>query len=154
MTPHRPATITNTAVVGSSSTDTRASNNVATSNVEVFLPVDVDVRSTKKRGGVAAVNPTAGGLLGVAILSSSTFDALTIDPASVCFGDVEDPGQRTCTEAHGTGHAEDVDGDGRSDLLLHYKIALTGIDTGDTSACLTGRTSTRGVYGCDAIFTP
>ena len=154
VTPHTQSLISNTAVVGSSSTDTRASNNVATSSVEVFRPVTVVVKPTKKRGEVAAVYPAGGGLIAVAVLSTRTFDALTIDAATVCFGDAEDPAQRDCTESHGTGHAEDVNGDGRRDLLLHYDVAFTGIDPGDTSACLTGRTPSGGVYGCDAILTP
>ena len=54
-----------------------------------------------------------------------------MDPSTVCFGDA-DPAQRECNEAHGTGHIEDVNGDGRPDLLLHYETSQTGIDPGDT----------------------
>jgi hypothetical protein len=93
------------------------------------------------------------GVIPVAILTSATFDATTVDPSSVCFGDAEDPSQRDCTEAHGRGHIQDVDGDGDLDLVLHYETGQTGIDLGDTQACLTGDTF-DGItlpQGCDSI---
>jgi hypothetical protein len=93
----------------------------------------------------------------VAILSNSDpsnfFDATTVVPSSVCFGDAEDPRQRgDCTEAHKTGHIEDVDGDGDLDLLLHFNTHETGIKLGDTQACLTGKTFS-GVFftACDTV---
>jgi hypothetical protein len=87
----------------------------------------------------------------VAILSNS-FDATTIDPRSVCFGDAENPSQRDCTEAHGKGHLEDVDGDGDLDLVLHFDTTATGIDRGDTQACLTGKTfDGTPIQGCDVV---
>ena len=47
-----------------------------------------------------------------------------------------------------------MNGDGRLDLLLHFETQQTGIDPGDTQACLTGKTFTGvGVEGCDAITT-
>ena len=47
------------------------------------------------------------GLIPVAILTRGDFDATRVDALSVRFG----PGQ--VAEAHGRGHVEDVDGDGR-----------------------------------------
>ena len=100
------------------------------------------------------INLRSKGVIPVAILSTASFDATTVDPASVCFGDAEDASQRDCTEAHGKGHLEDVNGDGRLDLLLHFETQQTGIDPGDTQACLTGKTFTGvSVEGCDAITT-
>jgi len=106
------------------------------------VPIDVPVGAMHDRPG----------LIPVAILSDGTFDATTVDPASVCFGDVDAPEERSCTEAHGTGHLEDVDGDGDLDLLLHYRADTTGIDPEDPEACLTGQTfDGEGITGCDAI---
>ncbi len=112
--------------------------------------VAVDIGS----GGTAAapINIKSNGLIPVAILSTATFDATTIDPTSVCFGDAEDTSQRDCTEAHGRGHREDINGDGRADLVLHFETQQTGIDKGDTEACLTGETREGdAIQGCDAI---
>jgi uncharacterized delta-60 repeat protein len=96
----------------------------------------------------------SNGVVTVAILTTDSFDAATVDPTSVCFGDAEDPAQRACTEKHGQGHLVDVNGDGRPDLLLHYDIAQTGIDAGDVQACLTGETyAGTAIEGCDRIVT-
>ena len=44
--------------------------------------------------------------------------------------------------------------DGDADLLLHFDMPATGIDPGDTKACLTARTlGGVGVYGCDTVRT-
>ena len=98
------------------------------------------------------INLKSKDVISVAILTSATFDATTVDPSSVCFGDAEDPSQRDCTEAHGRGHIQDVDKDGDLDLVLHYEAGQTGIDLGDTQACLTGRTfDGMAIRGCDSI---
>jgi hypothetical protein len=55
------------------------------------------------------------------------------------FLEADNPGQRDCT-AHGKVNVEDVNHDGRPDLLLRCEIRQTGIDNGDTTACLTGKT--------------
>jgi uncharacterized delta-60 repeat protein len=96
----------------------------------------------------------ANGLIPVAILTTDTFNAASVDPASVCFGSADDPSRRDCTESHGTGHLQDVNGDARSDLLLHYETQQSGIRSGDTQACLTGRTyGGTSIQGCDRIAT-
>jgi uncharacterized delta-60 repeat protein len=89
----------------------------------------------------------SGGVIPVAILTTNSFDAASVDPATVCF--VKD-----CTDKQGTGHLEDVNGDGRGDLLLHYETQETGIALGDTQACLTGKTKGGiAIQGCDHIVT-
>jgi uncharacterized delta-60 repeat protein len=115
------------------------------------IAVSVDVKPGSSRNPVEL---SSNGVVPVAILTTDGFDATTVDPSSVCFGDAENPVERDCTEAHGTGHVEDVNGDGRPDLLLHYETTETGIDPGDTTACLSGRTF-AGVTaeGCDSITT-
>jgi hypothetical protein len=75
----------------------------------------------------------ANRLIPVAVLSSPTFDAREIDPTSVVFG----PGR--ATEVHGRGHWEDVNRDRRTDLLLHFSCAATGLAPGMESATLYGR---------------
>ena len=72
------------------------------------------------------------GVIPVAILTTVHFDATTVDPSTVCFGDADAPQERDCTEAHGTGHLQDVDYDGDLDLVLHFETGETGIDRGDT----------------------
>jgi uncharacterized delta-60 repeat protein len=116
----------------------------------VALAVEIDVRPGNNTN---PVKPGIG-LVVVAVVTSASFDASQVDAASVCFGDADRAAERDCTEVHGRGHLEDTNGDGRSDLVLHFEAAETGIDAGDTTACLTGRTTAgAAIQGCDRIQT-
>ena len=95
-----------------------------------------------------SINPRSKGVILVAILTTDTFDATTVDPLSVQFGPDGAP------EAHGRGHTEDVNGDGKKDLVLHFRTQDTGIVCGDTSASLTGEIySGQAIEGTDSIRT-
>jgi hypothetical protein len=97
---------------------------------------------------LSSINPRSKGVIPVAILATAAFDATTVDPATVRFG----PGN--ASEAHGTGHVSDVDGDGDLDLLLHFRTQDAAIPCGATSASLTGQTfSAQPVHGSDTITT-
>ncbi|HEY0637054.1 MAG TPA: DUF1194 domain-containing protein [Pseudonocardiaceae bacterium] len=115
------------------------------------IEVDVEV---KPGSNPAPINPRARGVVPVAIITTSDFDAITVDPTSVCFGDADDPTGGDCTEDHERGHPEDVDGDGDLDLRLHFHIQDANIEPGDDRACLTGRTlDGDDIAGCDGIIT-
>jgi hypothetical protein len=95
-----------------------------------------------------SINPKSRGVVPVAILTTDTFDATIVDPLSVEFG------PNGATEAHGRGHIEDANKDGRLDLVLHFNTQDTGIQCGDSSASLTGQTfSGQEIEGTDAITT-
>jgi hypothetical protein len=137
------------AEVTTDSTDADLTNNSDEFEVRVFRPIEIDI---KPGGGPNKVKLSPNTLVTVAILSTPDFDATTVDASSVCFGDAEDPTQRDCTEAHGTGHVEDFDRDGDLDMVLHYESLETGIDLGDTQACLIGEDLDGiGIYGCDSV---
>src|SRR5215472_6658919 len=84
----------------------------------------------------------------VAILTGNGFDAATVDPNTVRFG-------ATGAEAVPVNFAvRDVNGDGATDMVLRFEIQDTGIKCGDTSASLTGQTSSGLSFrGSDSIRT-
>jgi hypothetical protein len=117
-------------------------------------PAAVVTIDIKPGGFPNSINPTSSGKIPVAILTTdatnntTTFDATTVDPATVHFG-------RTGTEAAPVQDAlEDVDGDGDTDMILHFNTQDTGIKCGDTSATLTGETfGGQAIQGTDSIKT-
>lgn len=80
------------------------------------------------------INLDSGGSIPVAILTTNTFDVTRVDPLSVRFG------PNAVMEEHGRGHFEDVDRDGFSDMVLHFRIQETGIACHQTLVTLTGST--------------
>jgi len=72
-----------------------------------------------------------------------------VDVATLAFG----PGGAPFDHSHGP-HFEDVNGDGVTDLLAHYRVEETGIAFGHRKACVIGKTleGTR-FEGCDAVRT-
>jgi hypothetical protein len=108
-------------------------------------PIAIDI---KPGSFPNSINPKSKGVIPAAILTTDTFDATTVDSLSVEFG------PNGAIEAHGKGHIEDVNGDGKNDLMLHFRTQATGIQCGDTSASLTGQTfNGEEIEGTDAIVT-
>lgn len=110
-------------------------------------PINIDI-DIKPGSFPNSINPRNRGVIPVAILTTATFDAATVDPTTVFFG-------KTGTEAAPVQSAlEDVDGDVDTDLILHFNTQDTGIMCGDTSASLTGETfDGQAIEGSDSIKT-
>jgi len=107
--------------------------------------VSIDIRPNRFPN---FLNPRGRGSVAVAIFTTPTFDATTIDPLRVRFG------PSNAAELHHSGHLEDVDHDGDIDLVLHFRPIDTGIQCGDTSASLRGRTLIGDVVkGSDSVVT-
>jgi hypothetical protein len=77
-----------------------------------------------------SINLKSKGVVPVAVLTTDTFDATTVDPGTVLFAGAS-PVRWTI---------EDVDDDGDLDLLFHFKIQELNLDENSTEATFTGAT--------------
>ncbi len=118
---------------------------VLINNTAVEITVKIDI---KPGSFPNSINPRSRGVIPVAILTTDTFDASAVDPTTVFFGAT---GNETAP-VHSV--LEDIDGDGNTDLLLHFRTQRTGIVCGSTSASLTGETfGGQAIEGSDSIRT-
>jgi len=89
-----------------------------------------------------SINLDSKGVVPVAVLTTEDFDASTIDPVTVHFGGA--------TPVRWT--MEDVDGDGDTDLLFHFKTQELALDEESTEATLTGYTHDgEFIWGTDTV---
>lgn len=103
----------------------------------VQTDVDIDI---KPGSPVDPVNCSSRGVLPVGVLTSPDFDATTIDHETVFFG--RGGAQEAHSNQHGmVRHESDVDGDGDTDLLFHFRILECGLTClPGEKVTLTGRT--------------
>jgi hypothetical protein len=110
------------------------------------LPIQIDI----KPGGVPnPINLGSQGNVPVAILTTETFDASTVDVSSIRFA-----GAPVAERNNDTTKAtlEDVDGDGDLDLMLHFDTQMLVLTSTSIEATLTAITSSgRCVSGTDSI---
>jgi hypothetical protein len=94
--------------------------------------VNIDIRP--RHSGVARIYPNADGSIAVAVLSSSTFNAMKVDKHSLKFGaEGNEPSYIGC---HRDGI--DVNRDGRKDLVCRFDNRKAGFDVGDLEGVVTG----------------
>jgi hypothetical protein len=83
---------------------------------------------------IARINPKSRGSIPVALLSSDDFDALKADSGSVRFG----PSGTEATALRCGKGGEDVNGDGRLDLVCHFDNQAAAFDPSDEEGIVTG----------------
>jgi hypothetical protein len=94
--------------------------------------VGIDIRP--RHSGVTKVYPQADGRISVAILSSSTFDAMKVDKYSLKFGaEGNEPSYVGCWP-----QGIDVNRDGRKDLVCRFDNRKAGFEVGDLEGVVTG----------------
>ena len=114
--------------------------------VEPVLAVAIDIRPGTLPNNV---NLRSRGTLPVAILSAAAFDARTVDPRTVTLA-----GAPVRLRGSGAPMAsfEDVNGDGRLDLVVHVDTAALLLTPADTEAVLNGSTfGGRAIRGQDSV---
>ena len=110
----------------------------------VPIPVAIDI---KPGSDPNSVNPRSNGVIPVAVLGSTDFDAMQVDFSTVTFG------PDGASPKH-DGHVEDVNDDGFMDMTFHFKTQETGIVCGDTDAALNGETfDGTAITGADRVNT-
>lgn len=151
-------------------TDPDLTNNEAevVLDIECVVPVAINIKPGSDPNSIQV----GRGTITVAMLTTSAgeygtpidFDATTIDPLSVRFGQREAVFAETggAFERHGKGHIEDAfdldetTKDGDLDMVLHFLAAESGLTATDTEACVKGSwTDGLGMvhkfFGCDSI---
>ena len=107
------------------------------------LDVTIDIRPALSTN---PINPNSKGVIPVAVLTTPDFDAQTVDPATVRFG------RGQAKPLFNKGFKWDLGNDSDIDVIYLFKTQETGIQSGDTAACLTGATASGQQFqGCDAI---
>jgi len=115
--------------------------------VYAFGPINADI-DIKPGSYPNSINVEDKGVIAVAILTTEDFDATTVDADTVRFGPA------AAEKVHTQAHVEDADDDGDLDLVLHFRTRATGIESGDTEACLIGQTfDDVPIIGCDSVRT-
>lgn len=102
-----------------------------------FLAIPVDISIKPGAAPPVPINGRSHGTIPVAIISTSTFNAVTsVDTSSLTFGRT---GKEESLAFCNTG-GEDVNGDGLLDLVCHFETQSTGFQSGDTLGILMGKT--------------
>jgi uncharacterized repeat protein (TIGR01451 family) len=147
ITPHKAGSIANGVTVSSPSSDDDATDDEAGVDVDIFQPVQLEIRPSE-------INLKSNGVIPITLRTADGFHPTLQGIATACFGDAETPAERSCSEAHGMVPFPPSDSGHDVDLVLHYRTQATGIDPGDTSACIKGTTSAgTGFFGCAPITT-
>ena len=149
--------------------DPNSANNQKSAAIQVdcVVPIAINI----KPGGGNPINTKSNTGIPVAALTTNVgeyglplaFDATTIDPLSTRFGteSLVFGGAGGAKDVHNVLHKEDsyekneVTKDGDLDGVLHFRSDQTGLQVGDTEACLFGSFTSGGqtfhFFGCDAV---
>ena len=100
------------------------------------LEVAIDI---KPGSDPNSINLKSKGVIPVAILGSADFDVTDVDVTTLSFAGASPVHDLTDLLVYAD-HLQDVNLDGFTDLVCHFRTQDTNIASGDTSATLTGAT--------------
>ena len=113
------------------------------------LEIDIDIKPGSQQNSINCNNE---GVIPVAILTTDTFDATTVDHRAVTFEGASEA-HRNKKTGEARRHEEDVDGDGDTDLVLHFRYGQTYLTCDYTEGTLQGETDDgRTIEGTDAVW--
>jgi hypothetical protein len=116
---------------------------------ESSVTVEIDIKPEGNPNTINFKNPRQ--VITVAILTIDAFDATTVDHTTVSFeGAAEMHTDKKTGEARR--HEEDVDGDGDTDLVFHFRLRDTDLTPDSTEGALMGETYDGvSIQGTDTI---
>lgn len=106
-------------------------------------PVAIDIHPGSARNPIRV---GSHGVVPVLLLGADDCDVADIDAGSLRFG----PGNASLAHADGP-HVADHNGDGRPDLMLHFRVDESGIGASDEVACVHGSMNGMPLEGCDKV---
>jgi hypothetical protein len=115
----------------------------------IVIFVDIDIKPGSDPNSINCNNDK--GVIAVAILTTDDFDATTVDHTTVTF---EGASETHVDKNSGVArrHEEDVDGDGDTDLVLHFRLGDTGLTCDSVEGTLEGETfDGQAITGTDAV---
>ena len=125
---------------------TEAENLVNTVLESIIIDVGIDI---KPGSDPNSINLGSNGNVPVAILSTPSFDATTVDPLTVTLASAP---VRLKGKGKPQASFEDVNGDGLLDLVVHVDTSTLQLSAGDTLAVLEGKTTVGiGIQGTDTV---
>jgi hypothetical protein len=112
---------------------------LTTPSAQAVIAVSIDI---KPGSCPNSINLRSRGVVSVAVLTTETFDATTVDRDTVLFA-----GAAPLTWA-----LEDIDGEGDIDLVFKFKVQELDLTASSTDAALTGETfSGNPLEGTDSV---
>ncbi len=117
---------------------------------ERIIAVEIDI---KPGSGLNRIKATSRGVIPVAILGSGTFNVEDIDLMTMVFGPNEVAPRHALTDSATVfDHLTDVNDDGFTDLVTHYRTQEIGFVIGDAEACVSGELLDENPFeGCDNV---
>jgi hypothetical protein len=100
-----------------------------------MMQISIDVKPGNEDGW-APINPKSRGKIPVALLSSSSFDAMAVDLSTLTFGATGDEDSLS----HCNKRGKDLNGDGMLDRLCHFYTQKAGFNLDSMEGVVHGRT--------------
>jgi len=124
-------------------------NEIAYQDSLAMIEVDIDIKPGSDPNSINCNNEK--GVIAVAILTTEDFDATAVDHTTVSF---EGASHAHVDKKSGEPrrHEEDVDGDGDTDLVFHFRLGDTDLTCDSIEGTLTGETfDPQAIEGTDAV---